>query len=80
MNTIGNKMNNKLTNVMGSKFSNKIHTMGHKMMPIIYGQPMPMMNIMMPDKMQYDKKIMSTKLSQNTSGMKKMKYKSRLTK
>ena len=71
MNTIGNKMNNKLTNVMGSKFSNKIHTMGHKMMPIIYGQPMPMMNIMVPKEMQYDKKIMPEK---------KIKSKSRLTK
>lgn len=45
MNTIGSKMNNKLKNVMGVKFSNKIHSMGHKLAPdlntsnIEYGQP-----------------------------------------
>ena len=35
MNTMGNKMNNKLKNVMGVKFANKIHSMGHKLAPYI---------------------------------------------
>ena len=42
---MGSKMNNKLKNVMGVKFANKIHSMGHKLAPDIntsnieYGQP-----------------------------------------
>ena len=45
MNTMGSKMNNKLKNVMGVKFANKFHSMGHKLAPdlntsnIEYGQP-----------------------------------------
>lgn len=35
MNTIGSKMNNKLKNVMGVKFANKIHSIGHKLAPDI---------------------------------------------
>ncbi len=59
MNTMGYKMNNRLTNVMGNKFSNKMQTMGNKIYPIVnasekYITP----NIMTPNAPVYDKKIM----------------------
>jgi hypothetical protein len=43
MNSIGYKMNNKLTNVMGHKMNNKFHAIGHKMMPL-FSQPFPQMS------------------------------------
>jgi uncharacterized protein YaiL (DUF2058 family) len=43
MNSIGHKMNNKLTNTIGHKMNNKINAMGHKMMPL-FSQPFPLMS------------------------------------
>jgi hypothetical protein len=91
MNTLGNKINNKLTNVMGYKFANKMHTMGHKITPLTNSSPQQISNIMMPNTPMFDKKIidnvpsmdyrmgdkMSAKLTQNTE---RKKMKSRLTK
>jgi hypothetical protein len=46
MNSIGHKMNNKLTNTIGHKMNNKINAMGHKMMPLFssFSQPFPLMS------------------------------------
>ena len=77
MNTVGHKMNNKLTSVIGNKFNHKFHSMGHKMMPILHQvkQQLPMRsmsNVMVPNPQQLNKKIM------DYMPMKKMK--NRLTK
>jgi hypothetical protein len=83
MNTMGYKMNNKLTNVMGNKFSNRMHTMGNKMYPMLtssekYSTP----NIMMVKEMPFDKKIIDNVPSMDYRMGDKMrkKMKSRLTK
>lgn len=79
MNTIGYKMNNKLTNVIGYKFANKMHTMGHKMTPIIQSSPQQISNVMTPNTPMFDKKIIENIQPINyRMGSKKMK--SRLTK
>ena len=81
MNTIGSKMNNKLTNVMGNKFSNKMHTMGHKMIPLMHS-PMvsKISNIMMPKSEMYDKKIIEGIKMMGNKNEIKMKSRKRLTK
>lgn len=81
MNTIGSKMNNKLTNVMGNKFANKMHTMGHKMTPLMHSPIISRMsNIMMPTSDMGHKKIIEgIKMMSHTNEV-KMKSRKRLTK
>jgi len=57
MNTVGHKMNNKLTSVIGNKFNHKFHSMGHKMMPLVQSMR-SMSNVMVPNPRQLNKKIM----------------------
>ena len=82
MNTLGYKMNNKLTNVIGNKFANKMHTMGHKMTPLMNMSSPQMSNVMMPKEIMYDKKIIDNVLSMDYRMGDKIrkKMKSRLTK
>lgn len=82
MNTIGHKMNNKLTNVIGYKFANKMHTMGHKMTPLTNSSPQHISNVMMPNTSTFDKKIIDNIPSMDYRMGDKMrkKMKSRLTK
>jgi len=76
MNTMGHKMNNKLTNVMGYKFANKMHTMGHKMTPLNNSVPQQISNVMIPKEIMVNKKIIDNIPSMNY----RKKMKSRLTK
>jgi len=81
MNTIGSKMNNKLTNVMGNKFANKMHTMGHKMMPMLHSPMFSQMSkVMMPKSDMYDKKIIEGIRMMGNKNEIKMKSRKRLTK
>jgi len=83
MNTLGYKMNNKLTNVIGNKFANKMHTMGHKMSPLMNNSsPQQISNVMMPNQTMYNKKIIDSIPSMDYRMGDKMrkKMKSRLTK
>jgi galactitol-specific phosphotransferase system IIC component len=82
MNTIGHKMNNKLTNVIGYKFANKMHTMGHKMTPLTNSSPQQISNVIMPNTSTFDKKIIENIPSMDYRMGDKMrkKMKSRLTK
>jgi hypothetical protein len=78
MNTMGYKMNNKLTNVMGNKFSNRMHTMGSKMMPIINSSDKySTYRVMVPSPSIFDRKIMDTI---PMMGNKKQLMRKRLTK
>jgi len=82
MNTIGYKMNNKLTNVIGNKFANKMHTMGHKMTPLLNNSSPQLSNVIMPNQTMYDKKIIENGPSMDYRMGDKIrkKMKSRLTK
>ena len=77
MNTVGHKMNNKLTNVIGNKLAHKFHSMGHKMMPkhnMVIDYMKPMSNLISDNlHMGLSKKIMN-------SIPKKINYKNKLTK
>lgn len=82
MNTMGHKMNNKLTNVMGYKFANKMNTIGYKITPISNSSPQQISNVMMPNTSSFDKKIIENAPSidyRNSDKMRK-KMRSRLTK
>lgn len=84
MNTMGHKINNKLTNVLGYKFANKMNTIGYKITPISISNssPQQISNVMMPNASSFDKKIIDNTPSidyRNSDKMRK-KMRSRLTK
>lgn len=82
MNTVGHKMNNKLTNVIGNKLAHKFHSMGHKMMPkhnmaIDYMKPM---SNLISDNLHTNMGHMGLSKKIMNSIPKKINYKNKLTK